>query len=469
MKNSLNPEFDFEKSNIGIADIKADVENHINQFALKANPFPVDVFPEAIQDIIIETNKNLKYPTDFIGSSLLFAASLAIGNTYKVEVRKAWRESTVLYMAMVGRSGTNKSHPLSFALKPFFELDAKTYKDYETLKIEFEQTANLSKKDKKEQGIENHTKPFWEKHIVSDFTPEALASVHKFNKRGIAVYVDELAGWFKNFNRYNQGSAMEFWLSAWSGKPINVDRKTTEPVFIPNPFIGVAGTIQNALLIELAKHSRSQNGFIDRILFVIVDDLKKECWSETEIDQTIIDNWKQIIQNISDISLNHDIDLNPESITLRYSAEAWKLLKEWQIKNTDSCNNAENESIASLYSKLEVYISRIALTLEMMFYACSEGSKKEVSVRAVKGAIALIEYFRNNAITVNAIINNYDPLERLPEDKRKLYQALPDTFTTEIGLQKAVSMKIAERTFSRFIKEKEFFKRIKRGEYEKCI
>ena len=34
----------------------------------------------------------------------------------------------------------------------------------------------------------------------------SLADVHKFNKRGIGVYSDELASWFKNFNRYNKGS-----------------------------------------------------------------------------------------------------------------------------------------------------------------------------------------------------------------------------------------------------------------------
>ena len=68
---------------------------------------------------------------------------------------------------------------------------------------------------------------------------------------------------------------MEFWLSVWSGKPINIDRKTGEPVFIPLPFISVCGTIQNGILNELAKDSRTQNGFIDRILFVMPDNLEK--------------------------------------------------------------------------------------------------------------------------------------------------------------------------------------------------
>ena len=116
--------------------------------------------------------------------------------------------------------------------------------------------------------------PIWEQLLVTDFTPEALIEVHKFNKNGIGVYADELASWFKNFNRYNSGSEEQFWLSVWSGKPIRINRKTSEPIFISLPFISVIGTIQPAVLKELAK-DRTENGFMDRILFVIPDDLKK--------------------------------------------------------------------------------------------------------------------------------------------------------------------------------------------------
>ncbi len=73
--------------------------------------------------------------------------------------------------------------------------------------------------------MEMPDKPAWQKNLLSDYTPEALAEVHSYNKRGIGVCVDELAGWFKNFNKYNKGSEMEFWLSAWSRKPITIDRK----------------------------------------------------------------------------------------------------------------------------------------------------------------------------------------------------------------------------------------------------
>ncbi len=89
--------------------------------------------------------------------------------------------------------------------------------------------------------------------------------------------------WFKNFNRYNKGSEEQFWLSVWSGKAIRINRKTTEPTFIAKPFISVIGTIQPAVLNELAD-KRTENGFLDRLLFVAPENLKKEYWSETELN-----------------------------------------------------------------------------------------------------------------------------------------------------------------------------------------
>ena len=90
---------------------------------LKANRFPVEVFPTRIQEIITATNESLNFPFDFIGASILYAVSVAIGNTYRVEVKKGWQENAVIYLALVGRPGTNKSHPLSFAIQPLIEQD----------------------------------------------------------------------------------------------------------------------------------------------------------------------------------------------------------------------------------------------------------------------------------------------------------------------------------------------------------
>lgn len=469
----LKTNFDLDKYGIGVDDIKAEVEQLLKQGneiqERKTNRFPVEVFPLPVQQIISATNDSLNFPIDFIGASLLYSVSVAVGNTHRVEVKKGWLESAVLYLAIVARAGTNKSHPLSFALQPIIEQDKRTYRLYEQKRQEFERAVSLSKKEREQQAIDEPIKPVWQKFLLSDFTPEALAEVHKFNKRGIGVYVDELAGWFKNFNRYNKGSEMEFWLSVWSGKPINIDRKTGEPVFIPMPFISVAGTIQNGILNELAKESRTQNGFIDRILFVIPDNIQKEYWSETDLPPVVSENWERIISNLLSLSITNDDTFNPCPQVLKFAPEAKRILFEWQKANTDQSNDAENEAISGIYSKLETYAVRLALLLEMMRYACNESDKKAVSVEATQGALKLVEYFKNSAVKVNRFLSNASPLDKHPADKQALYNALPDTFTTETGLQIAEGLGVAERTFKRFLNERELFNWISRGEYQKRI
>lgn len=478
-RDKITPNFDFslidkgEQSSISPTEMLEHINGILKQGneiqERKTNRFPVEVFPFPVQKIITATNENLNFPIDFIGASLLYGVSVAVGNTYRVEVKKGWLESAVLYLAIVARAGTNKSHPLSFALQPIVGQDKKTYRQYEQQRQDYEKAVSLSKKEREQQAIGEPIKPVWQKFLLSDFTPEALAEVHKFNKRGIGVYVDELAGWFKNFNRYNKGSEMEFWLSVWSGKPINIDRKTGEPVFIPLPFISVAGTIQNGILNELAKDSRTQNGFIDRILFVIPDNIQKEYWSETDLPPVVSENWQSIISNLLSLSITNDDTFNPIPEVLKFTPEAKRILFEWQKVNTDQSNDAENEAISGIYSKLEMYAIRLALILEMMQYACNESDKQAVSVEAIQGALKLVEYFKNSAVKVNSILSNARPLDKHPADKQALYNALSDTFTTETGLQIAEGLGVAERTFKRFLNEKELFTRTSRGEYEKRI
>jgi hypothetical protein len=458
---------DFDYADIAIEDIKEEVKKLKQNNELSC--FPIDVFPSPIQEIVKATNETLGFPIDFIGASILYAASVAIGNVFRVEMKRTYEESAVLYMAIVARPGTNKTHPVRWALKPIIARDKKTFHEYEIQKQDYDKSLMLSKKEKEKSGDFELKKPVWKKFLLSDYTPEALAEVHNFNKRGIGVYVDELAGWFKNFNRYNRGSEMEFWLSTWSGNPINIDRKSGEPVFIPLPFISVIGTIQNGLLTELAKDSRTQNGFIDRILFVIPDNLKKSDWSETDVSQSIIDKWSKIINKILDLQLQSDETFNPVPEIYCFSSEAKKTFIAWHKKNTAQCVESDSDAIAGIYSKMDMYFPRLALILEILKWACDWNDTNEISVEATQGAAELIEYFKGMAVKVNNIVSGNNPIDKLPIDKQRLYEALPGNFTTAEGMQIADSLGMIERTFKRFLNDRELFKQLKYGEYEKCI
>lgn len=80
---------------------------------LSGTAFPVSIFPNKIQRIIREVHECHNYPTDYIASAILTAIAVGIGNTHLAQIKQGWVESPILYMALIGRPGANKSHPLS--------------------------------------------------------------------------------------------------------------------------------------------------------------------------------------------------------------------------------------------------------------------------------------------------------------------------------------------------------------------
>lgn len=164
--------------------------------------FPVEIFPAKIEKIIAEVHKCQGFPIDYIASAMLVTIAVGIGNTHLAELKRGWQESPILYMALVGRPGTNKSHPLSFAMQPFLELDYKANKAYDLAYAEYEKVMQMSRKERTDCGItEQPEEPIRKRFLVSDITPEGLSLIHAQNKRGLCLWVDELSTWFKNFNR----------------------------------------------------------------------------------------------------------------------------------------------------------------------------------------------------------------------------------------------------------------------------
>ncbi len=431
-----------------------------------SNSFPLEIFPVEIQKIIKETNKTLNFPIDFICSSLLFATSVAIGNSMKIKIKNEWVENTVLYLCLVANKGVNKTHPMKWALKPLRKLDESNFGIFLEKTKEYSTNMKLTKNEREEQGLDEPVKPFFEQCLVQDFTPEALNTILKLNKRGIGVSSDELSGWIGNFNRYNKGSEEQMWLSSWSGQTIQVNRKSDDPILIPFPFISVMGTIQPAVLKIFAENNRAENGFLDRLLFACVEDLEKPYWSEEELNPDITESWNEILNKISNLPIHLDESGNPLSEILEFSIDGRKRIFEWQRQITDFSNESKNDDIMGINAKIEMYAIRFSLILQMLFFGCGE-KKDKVSLKAVNGAIALVEYFTKSALRVREIINNSNPLENLSADKKNLYDALPDTFTTKQGVQLAFIHGIKERTLKRFLNDKGFFEKIKQGEYSK--
>jgi hypothetical protein len=96
---------------------KIDLENDYLKLVDKNyNPFPVDIFPKVIQEVIQEAHNKYQFALDYLGSGILAAISSAIVNSLKV--KSGWEEKGNLFTVIVGRPGDSKSHALNFCFKP---------------------------------------------------------------------------------------------------------------------------------------------------------------------------------------------------------------------------------------------------------------------------------------------------------------------------------------------------------------
>lgn len=74
--------------------------------------FPVHVFPAKMQRIILELNTTCAFPIDYTASAMLAAISVAIGNTHRVEVKRSWQESAIVYISPLSDAPETASHIL---------------------------------------------------------------------------------------------------------------------------------------------------------------------------------------------------------------------------------------------------------------------------------------------------------------------------------------------------------------------
>lgn len=108
--------------------------------------FPLHVFPIPIQQIVKDQHDKLNFPISYTVCSLLFAASVATGKTYKLRYR--WDVKANLFIVLLGKPGTNKSPPVEFAIKPILNKDKKSFHKYEKLMDEYENLSNSNSKKK---------------------------------------------------------------------------------------------------------------------------------------------------------------------------------------------------------------------------------------------------------------------------------------------------------------------------------
>lgn len=103
----------------------------------------------------------------------------------------------------------------------------------------------------------------------------------------------------------------------------------------------------------------------------------------------------------------------------------------------------------SIYCKLEIYIIRFCLIIQLARWTCGECDKACIDLLTVERAIKLTEYFKESALSVQNILNE----NALNSQQQAIVNLLPPSFTTAQAIQVAEQNGMKERTFQRFLND----------------
>ncbi len=425
---------------------------------MKNQSFPYkEVFPKALAALIEQLEDFYGFAAAYSSVSFLVAFGAVVGNTTLVRYYNNFIESCALFVVLIGRPSKGKSAPIKYALKFLFESDLGQYSTYKNAVKAYKENEARRKNG---EEVEPMDSPTLKQRVLNDATIEAMLQILHENPCGILLYHDELKGLLGMMNRYRPGNDMEVLLSAWSHMPINVNRKGADPIKINNPFVSLLGGIQPDVFKQI--FTGTDNGWADRFLFCAQLDNNIPEWTDKEVDPTLEKALKAAFEKLDALPEIKGEDGNIISNILDFTPEARALITEWRNGKNHRLRLMDdmNESYAGAHAKTDVYALRIALNLEMMYYGFSEGDGRAISVRAVEGAIKIVDYFKSQVELMHELVYKEDVRHLMTKEQSAVYEALPNgTFKTDDGKKIALNLGMGEWKFKRFLKNDKFFKK----------
>lgn len=419
----------------------------------KAIEFPTHAMPFELAEFIRESNSRLSFPEPFTASAILGASSALIGNKYKIVCPAGnWKDSAMLWIVLAGRAGSIKTHPLKYVFRVLEQANSENFAHYKAMLVNYKKWLNSSKKERRESNLpEFMPKPIREAILVNDSTKEGLAEILKGNPKGVCLYADELAAWFDNLSRYSKGNDEPFWLAVWSNQNVTIDRVSRESTEINSSYISVIGTTQIGILNKLKKGERGVNGFYDRFLFAVIPEMKKNKWKQSEEPDD--SELKKCLTKLNELPFVVDSLERVQPKDVHLSVEAWNHIQEFQHKNADEITSCGDDTKASILSKVDNHVLRIALNLHLIKFALNDEVRElEVDEQTAISAIEIANYYKENSLQILENFLNFDPLQGLTELEQNVFNALPDEFKKAEGTPIAEAKGMKERTFHNFLR-----------------
>jgi hypothetical protein len=202
----------------------------------------------------------------------------------------------------------------------------------------------------------------------------------------------------------------------------------------------------------MGKDGRANNGFLDRLLFSWPEGLKKPKWTDDELNLELLGAYEAAINRL--LALGFDEENKAHRLTLSPQAKK-RLFKFFNEENKPLCDEAPGELLQGLHGKFDIHTARLIIPLHLLAWAYGEGPEApplEVSLETVERAIRGAEFFRSQSLKVYRALHESSPADKLPKDRRKVYEALPETFKTGDGVAIAEGLGMKDKTFRNWLR-----------------
>ena len=254
----------YEAASADAEQAARDAADALATLAPPVEPFPLEALPAPMRAFVAETAKAIGAPREYVAIPALAGVSIALGASCEIEIKRGWRERSVLWFAVVGATGTAKSPAQAAALRPLDDYQRRCAHKFEQAREAYEALESEERYGQKP--------PQLEQVMTTDATVEALADVLHRNPRGVLMVRDELAALVQSLDQYKAGRGADrsAYLSLWSSggsARLIVNRRSRDPLIIEHPHLSIVGAIPPDILGELADERGREDGFIHRFLF----------------------------------------------------------------------------------------------------------------------------------------------------------------------------------------------------------
>jgi len=392
-------------------------------------PFPVDALPAQIAGLVRAVAGATGTDPSWAALAALAVMAGCLGNRAAVILKRGWVEPAIVWVALVGKSGSIKSVVLRLVTRPLVELfteeraafadKSRTY----TVELERYNVAMSTWKSAQKSGPPTDPpvepeQPKEKRVLVSDVTIEKLAALLGDNPLGLLLVRDELAGLVNSFDRYarGKGSDLQSWLSMNDGGALLVDRKSDGSTFVERASVSLLGTIQPFTLAHVFGSVERETGLLARILLAYPPD-RPALWSDSELPDNVVAAWRGLLAALLALDPARDDVGRPRLRLIPLADDAKQVFVTWHDRHARELASLADDHLRAHWSKLKGMCVRIAL-----LFACTEAangkSVSAVSVDSLERAIRVTEWLKQESARIYARLGESDE----DRDRRRLVE-----------------------------------------------